>query len=141
MTSDPTELRVPLAAEEIEVTRRVRTTGRVRVQTQTEQRVEHVDVELLHEDVEIERVTIGRAVTSPPDIRHEGDVTIIPVVEERLVVERRLFLIEEVRIRRVARTERHREEIVLRSQHAEIRRLPADEPQPGGMPGDPHTET
>ncbi len=141
MTSEETEFRVPLAAERIEVTRRVRTTGRVQVLTRTTERVENIDIELRHEDVEIERVAIGRTVTTPPAIRHEGDVTIIPVIEERVVVERRLVLTEEIRIRRVVRIERRRDEIVLRSQHAEIRRLPADEPQPGETPGDPHTET
>ncbi|HKD44205.1 MAG TPA: DUF2382 domain-containing protein [Candidatus Angelobacter sp.] len=40
--------------------------------------------------MEIERRPIGRAVEQEPAIREEGDVLMIPVMEEALVVERRL---------------------------------------------------
>ena len=36
-----------------------------------------------------------------PTIREEGDTIVIPIVEEMLVIERRLLLKEEVRVRRV----------------------------------------
>jgi len=49
-----------------------------------------------------------------PPISQEGDTTIIPVVEEIVVVERRLVLKEEVRIRRVRTKEQHQETVVLR---------------------------
>ena len=59
-------------------------------------------------------------------ISQEGDTTIIPVVEEIVVVERRLVLKEEVRIRRVSTTEQHQETVVLREQEAVITREEAD---------------
>ena len=85
-----------------------------------------VDKELTHVRVEIKRVPIGRAIEVVPSISQEGDTTIIPVVEEIVVVERRLVLKEEVRIRRVTTKEQHQETVVLRQQEALITREEAD---------------
>ena len=59
-------------------------------------------------------------------MRQEGDTTIIPVVQEIVVVERRLVLKEEVRMRRVITNERHQETVVLREQEALITRTEVD---------------
>lgn len=61
-----------------------------------------------------------------PAITQEGDTTIIPVVEEILVVERRFLLKEEVHIRRVTTKQRHQETVVLRKQEALITRKEAE---------------
>lgn len=134
------EIRVTLAAEEAEITRRERVTGLVRIETRTEQRVEPVTIDLQHHEVEIERVAIGRPVDSPPAIRQEGDVTVIPVVEETVVIERRLMLKEEIRVRRVRQVEHHTEQVTLRTQHADIRRLPVDGNSDGAVPPETMTE-
>ena len=65
---------------------------------------------------------LRRAIEVAPPISHEGDITIIPVVEEIVVVERRLVLKEEIRIRRVSTKEQHQETVVLREQEAVITR-------------------
>ena len=59
-----------------------------------------------------------------------GDVTIIPVVEERLVLTRQLYLREEIHIRRVERRETAEVPVETRKQVATIERLPADEDNP-----------
>lgn len=119
---------LPLHVEDVLVTRR-RTPGdtvRVAIVTREDQRP--VDEELSHERVEIERVAVGRVVESVPPIRRDGDLTIIPVVEEVevVVIERRLVLREEIHMRRIRVTERHRETVTLRRQEAEISRIPPD---------------
>ena len=81
-----------------------------------------IDEALAHERVVIERVAIGRAIEAIPPVREEGDTTVVSVVEEVLVVERRLVLKEEIRLRRVRTTERHRETVTLREQQAVIER-------------------
>ncbi len=113
---------IPLAAEELSVGRRevVLGTLRVDVRTTTEDRV--VDEALSRQRVEVEHVPIGRVVTSVPAVREEGDTTIIPVVEEVLVWERRLVLKEEIHLRRVRTTENHRETVALRVQEATVTR-------------------
>jgi len=127
---DPRTLTLPLYAEALVVARR-RMQRTVRVATVTQEHEQLVDEALTHERVEIERVPIGRTVEAVPPIREEGDTTILPVVEEVVVVERRLVLKEEIRIRRLRSTERHQEVVTLRTQDAVI--IPTEAaPQPAG---------
>lgn len=125
MMREAGETLIPLVAEELSVAKRQIVTGRVQVSTFTREREELVDELLAREQVEIERVPMGRTLDEPPAVRTEGDTLIIPVVEEILVVERRLLLKEEVRVRRVRATERHQERVSLRRQEAAITRHPA----------------
>lgn len=121
--SDIVDERVlPLYSEEITVSRRKIEKAIVRVATVTHTREAVVDEQLTHQRVEVEHVAIGRAIKTIPPVREEGDVTIIPVVEEIVVVERRLILKEEVRLRKVRVTEQHLETVVLREQDALITR-------------------
>jgi len=119
---------VPLVGEELAVTKETRETGRVRVTTVTRQREELVDEMLAREQVEVERVAVGKPVEAIPAVREEGDTIVVPIVEEILVVERRLILKEEVRLRRMRSTERYQERVTLRKQEAVVTRLPADTP-------------
>ena len=122
--SDPEE-RVVLHEEQADVTRQTRPTGRVSVSTVTKTRAELIDALLTRENAEIERVLIGQPVDEIPVIREEGDTIVIPLVQEVVVVERRLILKEEIRIRRVTTTERHLQTVTLREQDAVITRGPA----------------
>ena len=93
-------------------------------------REQMINEELINVRVEIERVPIDRTVDVVPPIRQEGDITIIPVVEEIVVVERQLVLKEEVRVRRVSKNEQHQETVVLRQQEAVITRERAGQSVP-----------
>lgn len=117
---------IPLLAEELTVTKKKVDTGRVKVSTITREHEQLVDELLAREKVEVERIAVGKPITEPPPVREEGDTIVVPVVEEMLVVERRLVLKEEVRIRRVRGTERHQERVMLRKQEAVITRLPTE---------------
>ena len=114
-----------LREEHAVVTRRIVAGATVRVATTTSVREQQIDEALSRETVEVERVPVGRVVEAVPDVRQEGDVTIVPVMEEVLVLERRLVLKEEVRIRRVRTTEAHRETVQLRQQEATVTRREA----------------
>ena len=122
----PEDLRIPLHVEAVSVSRREVEKANVRIALITGTREQLVDEELTHVRVEIERVPIRRPIEVVPPISQDGDTTIIPVVEEIVVVERRLVLKEEIRIRRVSTKEQHQETIVLRQQEALITREEAD---------------
>jgi uncharacterized protein (TIGR02271 family) len=122
----PRETLIPLHAEELSVSKEQVETGRVRVETVTREREQLVDELLAREHVEVERVAVGTPIDAVPAMRQDGDTTIIPVVEEVLVVERRLVLKEEIHIRRLRTTERHQESVTLRRQEAVVTRLPID---------------
>ncbi len=128
------EVIIPLHKEEIAVSRRKLARAVVRVATVTRSREQLVDEELAQERVEVERVAMGHVVDAIPPVREEGDVTIMPVVEEVLVVERRLILKEEVRIRRVRLVQQHQETVTLRDQEAVITRTPVEAPATGAAP-------
>jgi uncharacterized protein (TIGR02271 family) len=113
---------VRLHEEALDVSHETLTTGRVRIKTMTSTRDEFVSEMVTTHEAQVDRVPIGRFIDSAPPIREDGDVTIIPLVEEILVIERRLFLREEVRIRRVATTKLHQETVTLRRQEALIER-------------------
>ena len=125
---------VPLYAEDVAVSRRQVETSVVRVATVTHSRDHLIKEALTHERVEIEHVPVGRYVDAVPPIREEGDLTIMPIVEEVVVVERKLLLREEVHIRRVRSTEQHVETVQLRRQEAVVTRTPASK---AGTPASP----
>jgi stress response protein YsnF len=122
----PEDLHIPLHEEEVSVSRREIKKANVQVALVTGTREQLIDEELTHARVEIERVPIDRTVEVMPPTRQEGDMKIIPVVEEIVVVERRLVLKEEVRVRRVSTKEQHQETVVLRQQEAVVTREEPD---------------
>ena len=125
---------LPLLAEEVAVSKQVVETGRVQIARVTHEREQLIDELLAHETVEIDRTPIGRQVNAMPAIREEGDTVVIPIIEEVLVIERRLLLKEEVRVRRVRSTERHQESVTLRHHEAVVTRLPVEPPAAGEDP-------
>lgn len=116
---------VPISEETLQVGKRIRETGRVRIHKHVQERTEVVDEPLLREDVEVERVAVNRVLTAAPEVRYEGDVMVIPVVEERYVVHKQLILKEELRVTRRRTEHRAPQEVTLRKETVEIERLPA----------------
>lgn len=113
---------IPLAEERLEIGKRTVETGRVRVTTMVETREEIARADLLHDDVSVEHIPIGRRVDSLPPVREENGVIIVSVVEEVLVTEKRLMLVEEIHLRRRQHTEAFAEPVTLRRQRAHIAR-------------------
>jgi uncharacterized protein (TIGR02271 family) len=97
-------------------------TGKVRVSTRTELHEELVSSVLSEENVSVERIAINRDIDAAPAVRVEGDVTIVPVVEEVLVVEKRLVLREELHIRRTVSQRTVETPVTLRKQRAVVER-------------------
>jgi uncharacterized protein (TIGR02271 family) len=116
------EIVVPLHVEDVSGERR-KVERDVRINVRTVSHDHLIDEALAHDRVDIERVAIARPIdVIPPFVREEGDTTVISIVEEVLVIERRLVLKEEIHLRRVRTTERHRQIVTLREQQAVIER-------------------
>lgn len=56
----------------------------VSISTRTAISREALDIDLSSEEVDVERVAIGKIVETTPQIGTEGDVTVFPVLEEQL---------------------------------------------------------
>jgi len=102
------------------VTKQVVETGKAVVQKTVSERDEVVDALLARHDVSVERVPIGRVVGEVPPARQDGDTWILPIMEEVLVVEKRLVLKEELHIRTETRHEAVQETVRLRTEHVAI---------------------
>jgi stress response protein YsnF len=116
---------IPLVEDEVRVSTRDVVTGRVRVRTVTDTVKETVGQELQGVRAEVERVPVDRLLdpgAPSPQPRVEGGVTVVPIVEEVLVVEKRLLLKEEVRITLRDTTEYVEVPVQLRRQRAVVER-------------------
>ena len=112
-----------LLEETASVSTRDVVTGRVRISTHVDTVEEIARASLQSEDVEVTRVAIDKPVVgTPPQMRTEGDLTIIPIFEEVMVVETRLVLKEELHIRTRKATETIEFPVTLHKQRAEIDR-------------------
>jgi stress response protein YsnF len=115
---------VPLVEETVQIGKRAVETGRVRVSITTEAAEETVRTTLRTRRAEVERVTMDREVAEAPPTREEDGVLVISVVEEILVIEKRLVLREEIRLRFVDSEEAVEQTVERRLQRATVERLP-----------------
>lgn len=105
MAHSDDERMIPLYEEQVEIDKVEAVTDRLRVSTHVDERAVLIEDTVKRGDLTIERVAVDRAVTEAPEPRQEGDTLIVSLVEERLVVEKRLFVVEELRITRTSTTE------------------------------------
>lgn len=137
---------VPVVAEEVTIGREQVETGRVRIAKHVHEHEEVVDVPGFTEEVEVERVPIGRILDGPVEARYEGDTLVIPVMEETLVVQKRLLLKEELRVTRRRRETHDPQRVILRREEAQVERLDPEEGStathhdPAGQPAKPHSQ-
>jgi uncharacterized protein (TIGR02271 family) len=116
---------VPVLVEELEVQKRLVETGKVRITKVVHERETLIDELRFHDKVAITRVPMQRVVDGPVPVREENGTTIISIVEEVLVVEKRLMLREEIHIRK-QRIETHQpQRITLRSEEVRVERVPS----------------
>ena len=133
------EVVMPVIQEELQIKKQPVETGRVRVTKRVHEHDELVDVPIVREEVEIDRIPVGRLLDGPVSVRQEVETLIIPVVEEVLVVEKRLRLKEELHVRRRQRQSQTPQRIRLRQEEAVIERVPS-QPE-AGCTGSASTET
>lgn len=111
---------LPVVEERAEIRKQLVETDRVSVNVTPRVDVRDVPLDTMREELHVERVAINRYVDQPPATRQEGNVTVIPVLEEVLVVEKRLLLKEEVRITKRQHVETERRRVELRRDKVEI---------------------
>ena len=121
-----TEEILPLVEETATIQKREVVTGKVRVRTVTDTAEELARANLQSDSVEVTRVPIDQVVDTAPEIRTEGDLTIVPVLKEVLVVTKQLVLKEELHIRRRVGTETVEVPVTLRKQRAVVEREAPD---------------
>ena len=111
---------IQVVEETIRVEKRLVESGRVVVHKTVTERDEVVEILLRQQDLVVERVPIGLVVSEAPQSRQEGDTLIVPILEEVLVVEKRLVLKEELHIRKQSSERMEHQTVRLRSEQVEI---------------------
>ena len=113
---------IPLVEETLSIGKKQVEAERLKVRVSVKERHDLVPVELHQDALQIERVPKNIPVSELPSVRHEGNLTIIPVVEEEVVIEKRLVLVEEIHVLRTSTTSTEQVPVVLRSEEAKIER-------------------
>jgi stress response protein YsnF len=119
-------LTVPVIEEQLTVGKRVVDTGRgVRVRKQVSEHPATIDEQLVRGEVEVRHVPVDRVVApdQAPVTRYEGETLIVPVLEEVLVVERRVRIREELHITVIRHEEQHAETVMLKSEQVSVERF------------------
>lgn len=123
------EVRMQISEEELDIAKRVVSAGEVRVHKHvTTERVREV-VPVMREDVTVERRALPAGAGLEP--RQEGDTWYVPIVEEELVIQKRLVAREELVIRKRQVMEEQVIEETLRRETPEVLvpdATPLDEP-------------
>ncbi len=118
---------IPVLAEELSVDKRVVERGGVRIIRRIETHTERVDPPLQRTDVRVERRRVDRFVdpAAAPQPAYDGEVYVVPVLEEVLVVEKRLLWTEELRLVPERSHFHAPREVELQRQQVSVERLPA----------------
>lgn len=116
------EHHIPLVEERARVSKRRRATGRVTIKLQTTEESGVLEEAITRESAEIVRTPMDRIVKRAPSIRVEDGVVIVPVIEEELVVRKRLRLKEELRVKLISEVEPVQIPVVLRRNQATVSR-------------------
>jgi len=115
---------LPVIEEQLQVGKKVVETGSVRISKIVHEEEVKVETPVVVEKLDIERIPINQYVdAAPPAVRYEGDVMIVPILEEVVVVEKRLRLVEELRITKRQEHTQVSQPVILRREEVTVDRL------------------
>jgi uncharacterized protein (TIGR02271 family) len=120
-------LTIPVIEEHLVVGKKAIETGKVIISKKVHSQPHVVDIPVVEEEVDVQRIPVNQYIdTTPPAIRYEGEKTIIPILKEVLVVEKKLVLVEEVHITRKQSYHTITQQEVLRQEDISINRVNDD---------------
>lgn len=113
---------IPVIEEQLKITKRIVETGKVHLHKVTETYDVQLDEPLAIAEWRIERIPKHEVIGETPATRQEGETTVYPVVEERLVLIKELVLVEEIRITPCVSERRDTQTVVLRREKMNVER-------------------
>jgi uncharacterized protein (TIGR02271 family) len=117
---------IPVVEEEAHLEKRLVERNRTRITKQVHTEEETIETPLRQERVQVERVPVERIIDSPLTSHYDGDTLVIPVMEEVLIIEKKLFLKEEVRVTKYVGEIEHQETVTLRKEAVTVERTPTN---------------
>ena len=113
---------VPLIEEQLQIGKRTVPTARVRLEKNVDTYDVRLDEALAIGTVRVDRVPFGHVVDTAPLTRQEGNTTIYPILEERLVLTKELVLVEEVHVTNEVAERRDTQVVTLRRERLDVSR-------------------
>src|SRR5687767_3825658 len=104
---------IPVIQEQITIEKEVVETGKVRVSKTVSEETASLNIPLIQEAYDVQRMPMKQVLDTPPGIRYEGETIVVPVMREILIVEKKYELIEEVRLTKKTTSIPHIQEITL----------------------------
>jgi uncharacterized protein (TIGR02271 family) len=115
------DIRVPVAEEELDVVKRDREAGEVRLRKDVVTETKHVDVPVTREEVRVERVPVsGERAAAAGEKAFEKDSVSMPIHEEEVEIHKRPVVKEEVRLRKDRITEQRAAEADVRKERVDV---------------------
>jgi uncharacterized protein (TIGR02271 family) len=119
--SESEDVRVPLAEEELDVVKRDREAGEVRLRKDVVTETKRIEVPVTREEVRVERTPVSeRREALPGDKPFEKDSISMPIHEEEVEIRKRPVVKEEVRLRKERVTEQRAAEADVRKERVDI---------------------
>jgi uncharacterized protein (TIGR02271 family) len=115
---------IPVIEEHLTINKKEVETGRVTISKKVHSEQQMIDIPVVEEEVDVQRIPINQYIEStPPAVRYEGEKTIIPILKEVLVVEKKLVLVEEVHITRKQNHSKISQQETLRQEEIIVNRV------------------
>lgn len=116
------EVVIPVVKENLTIDTSSTITGTITIQKEVNE--QNIEVELTDSTTNYieSRIPFNVVVDEIPQIRTEGDTTIIPVIREEAVVVKRLVLVEEIHLRKEVQNTDRAETVTLREESVRIER-------------------
>lgn len=115
-----TDVVIPIVEEKAVISKREIPGDKVTVRTIVNSHEELLKDVVMQQNVIVERVALDEEISEIPQIRQVDGTTIIPVVDEILVVEKRYVLREEIHVRKYEVAVEVEETVTLRSTDVNI---------------------
>jgi uncharacterized protein (TIGR02271 family) len=114
---------VPVIEEQVHIGKQQIETGKILVSKKVHEEEKTIDIPLVHEEHTVERILVNQYVETAPEVRYEGDIMIIPVLREEVVIQKRLFLTEELRITKRKVETSVPQQVTLRREEVTVERI------------------
>jgi uncharacterized protein (TIGR02271 family) len=119
-TSGTEDVRVPITEEELDVTKRERQAGEVRLKKEVVTEHKRVDVPVMKERVRVERVPASERTAAPGEAAFQKDTISVPIHEEEIEVTKRPVVKEELRVRKERQVEQRAAEAEIRKERVDV---------------------
>ncbi|WKN42182.1 YsnF/AvaK domain-containing protein [Tunicatimonas pelagia] len=117
---------IPVIKEQVVIDKRSADTAKVRIAKSVNERNVQLDITEEQDTVMVERVPVGRMVEIEPTARHEGDTLTIPVLREEVVIEKKIILVEEIRVTKKKGETTRKVDVTLKEEDIDITRESLD---------------